>query len=332
MAGGNSIGKYQTVPVNGMMITALHTFIHSDIPYQTLLSPGLLPGRATVSEMVIKCGSVLDRMLDKYKKYKSAGVAKDERQALSLGNFVEDIESAKNFLIAQRWATAPEASTNKSITRSKLMGFLNQWFSHHKTRIGWSATTSKVVTIPDPRVKPDKDPRKRKYMQYNLSDRYNRPFSKCLVPYVQAEPRLAHLRYANISVAQAETILLRKVSQYVNENDAVVFSPDNKDESYAFSIIQTLSGFPTEMSQTFEGVKRSAIAAYTSLMALSEQQKKRERLKLEEIKTEKQAQEKEAELLRDKAAREDRRSRYERMEKEAASKIDLTKIINSSTY
>lgn len=322
MAGGNPIGKYQAYPVTGKQIISLHSFIHSEKPYQTLLLPGLLPGKATVAEMVSKCSNAMDRILEKYEKFKQAGVVQNDFQKLALGNLVEDIPTAELYEITLNWTDPRFASSQGFQTRKSLTEFLIQWFTYHKYRIGWSSANISWKNIRDPRAT---NPKKPKVIRYNLADRYNLPIKNCLIPYVQGDPNLAHLRTINLSVAQAEYILLHVLNRYVNENDLVEFSKDNLDERHAFTILSTLSRFRTETSQTFKGV----IASLSSLSKIPEERKRRKRLELEKIKTEEDALKKAAELEAEKARRVAKLEEEERAWRER--KFDVKEIIENSS-
>lgn len=300
MAGEKSIGKYQMVPVTGEMIILMREFIRSDRPYQTLLTNQFFPRGGYVSDVTQKCIYSIERIYDKYLKYKRAGVVADDSQKLALGNLAEDMETAKNFEIVKEWMRSPLASTPGILTKHKLMDFLNKWFGYHQFRIGWSSTALTSVTINDPRVK-SKDPSQQKRITYSLAERYNSPIKDCLNPYVQGIPILAGLRNISLSVSQSETILLRIAQRYTNDNDLVEFSVSNPDEHNAYIVISTLSSLPTEFSKTLAGVKHNTKALVQTLINLPEERRKR--MRLEDIKSEKEALEKQNELIAEQARR-----------------------------
>lgn len=308
-----SLEEYKSVPIRGVDIFKTFKFITGDEPYQTILVPGLLPEKASVSEMVTKCTSATNQIIEKFNKYKELGYVRSDTQAMALGSLVADSETAENFYIANIWRRQPNAEKSGRLTKTKFVEILDKWFTYDKHRIGWSGTTTEKVLI--------RDPKSGKPIEYSLSDRYNKPINECLYPPLANHKSLGRIR---ISVGQAESIATGIADRFINDNDIINFSASYPEEYDAYIVILTLSGFSTESSQTLAGAKMRGLQAYAALKNLPEERKRREQLRLAEIKTEEQA-------LKAIAEREVEKEENERKGQEAQEKlreaIDLAEVV-----
>jgi len=270
----DSLDKYKSVAIRAIDIFKTQKFLNGDGPYQTILLPGLLPSKATVSSIVPKCTVATNLIIDKLDKYREAGYFKDDTAVMALGQLIDSSDTGKYFSIANTWRSQKNAEEVNGYTKAKFVDLINQWFSYHKYRIGWSGLTTQKVLL--------RDPKSGKTITYNLSDRYNKPINQCQYPI------LPKLRNINISVGQAETIAIHMVDKYVNDNDIINFS---QEENQARLILEELSQRPTESSQTLQGAIARGSQAYQAFKQMQATRKMRERLKLEGISTEEKAQE-----------------------------------------
>lgn len=275
--------KYKNLPVTGLDLSKLKKFLESNLPYKALLQPGLLPKGATVSDMVQQCLAAIEELLSKYQKYKELGYVNDELQLMALGQLTNNSKTIENYLIARSWKAMPDAEKTKRLTKSKFLDLLNGWFTYHKDRIGWESVSRKPTIIRDP-----ENPQKT--IKYYLSDRYHKPINQCKSPHIKSSPRYKVLWDINLSVAQAEQILLGMVDRFKNENDMVYFSPESKDEIDAYNVIATLSGFPTESSKTFAGVKYEFKKSVNEIANARERGRRRKQQEMAEIKKEEDAE------------------------------------------
>lgn len=269
----DSLDKYKSIPIRAVDIFKTQKFLKGDGPYQTILLPGLLPSKATVSSIVPKCTVATNLIINKLDKYREAGYFKEDTSVMALGQLIDSSDTGKYFLIANNWRSQKNAEKAGGYTKKKLVDLINQWFSYHKYRIGWLGLTTQKVFL--------RDPKSGKTITYNLADRYNKPINQCKYPPLSA------LRNINLSVGQAETITIHIVDKYINDNDIINFS---QEENQARFILEYLSQLPTESSQTPQGAIARGSQAYQTFKQMRETRKMRERLKLEEIKTEEQAQ------------------------------------------
>lgn len=315
----DSLAKYKSEPVRGIDIFKTSKFLASEEPYQTILPAGLLPGQASVSEMITKCTTATNLIIDKLTKYKELGYVRDDNQLMALGQLIESSETGENFIIANVWRKQKEAEKIGDLTKIKLIELLDNWFNYHKHRIGWSGVTTQKVLIRHPQTK--------KVVEYRLSDRYNKPINQCLYPYVKGTRKLARLGNISLSVGQAESIITGVADRYVNDNDAIRFSQDNLNEYYSYVIIATLSGYDTESSQTFQGTVARGLMAYKTMRDVPAARKRRKRLELEQIKTEEKALE---EIAKREAERIKKEAEYREILARRRDPIDIAEVAKAN--
>lgn len=274
--------EYKRIPTNGVELSKTKKFLQSNMPFQVILAPELLPPRTSVDTMVTACLTAVEELLEKYNKYKELGYFHDDIQPIGLGQLTNNSTIAKNYIIAVRWKKMPEAEKAASLTKARFIEILNDWFSYHKDRIGWSSFSFKTVTIQDPATK--------KVIKYNLADRYNKPINQCKYPDFSKtqDPRFVKLASIRISVAQAEVLLLSIVDKYVNENDVVDLAGERQDIKDAYTLITTLSGYRTDSSKTWAGTKQRAQQSYTDIQRSYAIRKRRKQLELAALKKEEQ--------------------------------------------
>lgn len=238
--------KYKNVPVSALELSKIKKFLESNLPYLSLLQPGLLPAGANVPDMIQQCKAAIEELLSKYQKYKELGYVKDESQLMALGQLTNNSKTITNFLIARSWKGMPEAEKVNRLTKSKFVELLNSWFNFHKDRIGWTSVSAKPILLKDPN-NPNKS------IKYYLSDNYHKPINQAYYPHdLRRNPYLSKI---GLSVAQSERILTGIVERFTNDNDMVYFSPDNPDEANAFTVIKELMKLPTEKSKTAKGAQ-----------------------------------------------------------------------------
>jgi len=270
--------EYKSINTNGKELSKIKKFLESNLPFQVILAPNLLPPRTTVDTMVTACLTATEELLEKYNKYKEMGYFQDDIQPIGLGQLTNNSTVARNYVIAFNWKTMPEAEKVNDLTKTRFVEFLNDWFSYHKDRIGWSSFSFKTITILDPATK--------KVIQYNLADRYNKPINQCKYPDPSKDPRLYPVINIRISVAQAEALLLTIADRYVNENDIVYLGGEIQDVKDAFTLIRTLSGYRTDSSKTWAGTKRQIQRTYQDMQYSYAVKKRRKELELATLKKE----------------------------------------------
>lgn len=259
------LSKYKNIPVTGLDLSKLKKFLGGNGPYITILPPGLLPKGATVTAMVLQCQGAIEELYSKYLKYKELGYVKDEMQMMALGQLSNNSKTITNYLIARSWSGRKVAEKANELTKAKLVTLINNWLTNHRDRIGMETVSVKPIILTDP-----KDKQKR--IKYYLSDNYHKPINQAYYPHNYRGHR--DLGRISISVAQAESLLIQMVDNYVNENDMVFFTKEMQAQADAFTVIRTLSGYPTQTSKTFKGVKYEFIKTVNSILDARERRKR----------------------------------------------------------
>lgn len=232
------IELYSTIPITGTQINEVYRFIMGNTPFTTGIPAGILPYKANVDTIVKSCKKAISEIINKYTKYKELGYLKNDYQKMALSQFLDRASEGEFFMIAYRWFNILKENPgyyklDLLPTKKNYQEILYKWLTYHKHRTGNSGYT------------PDK----------LLRQTYPQPVRVY-------QGKNSHI--VKISIVRAESLFLNLLKNYVNDNDLVY--PSNLEDSAAVTLLVNSPRWPTEESQTLEGVKKQI--KYTAIEAL----------------------------------------------------------------